>query len=180
VPSQPVQGSFELARGVVPQERIDGALRLLHLDLLERGASAQELSDWLWGAHWFPHLKEREEILALAESLPQEWRSGRPCEPQILLQFPHTGPDPEITFHLDQEPPWAGTRAYLRIVGVPLSSWRRDNGGLLVQTAAGPAPVEAEAGDAIMMTPDLPHSGGVNHTGSLRYGVYFRWLADEG
>jgi hypothetical protein len=180
VPPQPVQGSFELARSVVPQDRIDDALRLLHLDLLERGASAEELSDWLWGTHWFPHLKEREEIFALAESLPHEWRTGRSCEPQILLQFPHTGPQPEITFHLDQEPPWAGTRTYLRIVGVPLSPWRRDNGGLLVQTAAGPAPVEADPGDAIMMTPDLPHSGGVNRTGSLRYGVYFRWLADEG
>jgi hypothetical protein len=31
-----------------------------------------------------------------------------------------------------------------------------------------------------MMSPDLPHSGGVNHSGALRYGVYFRWLADAG
>jgi hypothetical protein len=179
VPPQPVQGSFEVARGVVPQERIDDALRLLHLDLLERGASAEELSGWLWGLHWFPHLREREEILALAETLPQEWRAGRPCEPQILLQFPHVGPEPEIAFHLDQEPPWAGTRTYLRIVGVPLSPWRRDNGGLLVKTAEGPAPVEADPGDAIMMSPDLPHSGGVNLTGALRYGVYFRWLEED-
>jgi len=180
VPPQPVQGSVEVARGVVPQERIDDALRLLHLDLLERGASAQELSDWLWGTHWFPHLKEREEIFALAESLPEGWRTGRMCDPQILLQFPHVGPEPEITFHLDQEPPWAGESGYLRIVGVPLSPWRHDNGGLLVKTADGPAPVEAGSGDAIMMTPDLPHSGGVNRTGALRYGVYFRWPADEG
>jgi hypothetical protein len=178
VPLQPVQGSFEVARGVVPQERIDDALRLLHLDLLQRGASAEELSKWLWGTHWFPHLKEREEILALAASLPEGWRTGHPCEPQILLQFPHVGPEPEITFHLDREPPWAGERTYLRIVGVPLSSWRGDNGGLLVETVQGPAPVEADPGDAILLSPDLPHSGGVNHTGSLRYGVYFRWLAD--
>lgn len=178
MPPQPVQGSFELARGVVPQERIDDALRLLHLDLLQRGAAAEELSEWLWGMHWFPHLKEREEIFALAEALPQKWRTGRPCEPQILLQFPHTGPEPEIEFHLDQEPPWAGTRTYRRIVGVPLSPWRADNGGLLVKTAAGPAPVEADPGDAIMMSPDLPHSGGVNKTGALRYGVYFRWLEE--
>jgi hypothetical protein len=27
-----------------------------------------------------------------------------------------------------------------------------------------------------MMTPDLPHSGGINRSGRLRYGVYFRWL----
>ena len=180
MPPRPVQGSFEVARGVVPRERIDAVLRLLHLDLLQRGASAEELSEWLWGAHWFPHLKEREEVFGLAESLPEEWRTGQICEPQILLQFPHVGPEPEISFHLDQEPAWAGDRPYLRIVGVPLSSWRGDNGGLLVQTEEGAAPVEADPGDAIMMTPDLPHSGGVNHTGSLRYGVYFRWLADRG
>jgi hypothetical protein len=180
VPPQPVQGSFEVARGVVPRERVDDALRLLHLDLLQRGAATEELSEWLWGMHWFPHLKEREEIFSLAESLPAEWRTGRPCEPQILLQFPHVGPEPEIEFHLDQEPAWAGDSTYLRIVGVPLSPWRGDNGGLLVKTAAGPAPVEADPGDAIVMTPDLPHSGGVNRTGSLRYGVYFRWLAGEG
>jgi hypothetical protein len=180
VAAQPVQGSYEVARDVVPQEKIDNALRLLHLDLLERGASAEELSEWLWGAHWFPHLKEREEIFALAESLPEKWRTGRICEPQILLQFPHTGPEPEITFHLDQEPTWAEGRTYLRIVGVPLSSWRDDNGALLVQTAHGPAPVEADPGAAIMMTPDLPHSGGINRSGQLRYGVYFRWLAEAG
>lgn len=179
MPPQPVQGSVAVARGVVPQEKIDEALRLLHLDLLKRGAAAEELSDWLWGAHWFPHLREREEILALAGALPEEWRTGQICDPQILLQFPHVGPEPEISFHLDQEPAWAGERPYLRIVGVPLSSWRGDNGGLLVQTADGPAAVEADPGDAIMMTPDLPHSGGVNRTGSLRYGVYFRWLAEE-
>lgn len=179
MPPQPVQGSVEVAHGVVPQEKIDAVLRLLHLDLLERGASAEELGRWLWEMHWFPHLKEREEVFALAESLPEEWRTGQICEPQILLQFPHVGTEPEISFHLDQEPAWAGDRPYLRIVGVPLSPWRSDNGGLLVQTAAGPAPVEADPGDAIRMSPDLPHSGGVNHTGALRYGVYFRWLAVE-
>ncbi|HEX6602336.1 MAG TPA: hypothetical protein VF030_06795 [Solirubrobacterales bacterium] len=178
MPSPLVQGSYEVARGVVPEEKIDDVLRLLHLDLLQRGASAEELGNWLWATHWFPHLREREEIFALAESLPEEWRQGRICEPQILLQFPHTGPEPEITFHLDQEPAWAGDRTYLRIVGVPLSSWRGDNGGLLVQTTDGPAPVEADPGDAIMMTPDLPHSGGINRSGRLRYGVYFRWLVD--
>jgi hypothetical protein len=176
--SQPVSGSYEVARGVIPSQRVDAALRLLHLDLLERGASAGELGEWLWGAHWFPHLKEREEIVALREDLPREWRTGRFCDPQILLQFPHVGPEPEITFHVDQEPPWADGCSYRRIVGIPLSPWRRENGGLLVETADGPEPVEADPGDAIMMTPDLPHSGGVNLTGSLRYGVYFRWLAE--
>jgi ectoine hydroxylase-related dioxygenase (phytanoyl-CoA dioxygenase family) len=45
--------------------------------------------------------------------------------------------------------------------------------------AVGDALVEiADPGDAIVMSPGLPHSGGVNLTGSLRYGIYFRWLAE--
>lgn len=168
--------SHRVARGLVPEALIDDALRLLHLDLLSRGASAEELSDWLWGAHWFPHLRHHPVIAALAETLPAPWRTGERCDPQILLQFPHTGPAPEITFHVDREPEWAAGRCYLRIVGVPLSSWRWENGGLLVDHEGEPVPVELEPGDAVMMDPSLPHSGGINLTGSIRYGVYFRWL----
>lgn len=174
--SDPAVRGFEVARQVVAPERVDAALRALHLDLLVRGASAEELSSWLWGAHWFPHLTYSEPIVALAESLPDEWRSGERCDPQILLQFPHTGPEPEITFHVDEEPPWAGGRRYRRIVGVALSRWHQDNGGLLVKTGDGMTAITLEPGDAVAMRPDLPHSGGINRTGSIRYGVYFRWL----
>ena len=170
---------FQVARGVVPAERIDAALRTIHLDLLERGASAPELGAWLWGMHWFPHLTYREEMLALADALPAEWRTGARCDPQILLQFPHVGPEPEVTFHLDQEPEWADGRRYERIVGVALSPWRRDNGGLLVKGDDGEVAVELDPGDAVLLPPDLLHSGGVNRTGAIRYGVYFRWLEER-
>jgi len=170
--------AYRVARSVVPAAVIDDALRLLHVNLLEEGASAPRLADWLWSAHWFPHLKHRQEILALAEALPDDWTTGSICDPQILLQFPHVGPRPEITFHLDQEPDWADGRRYLRIVGVPLTPWREANGGLLVANDGGPAAVELNPGDAVMMTPELAHSGGVNTTGSIRYGVYLRWLED--
>src|SRR4051812_39442186 len=165
-----------VARGIVGPELVDGALRLLHLDLLERGATAETLADWLWSAHWFPHLNHHPAVVSLAEGLPPEWRTGTLCNPQILLQFPHVGPEPDITFHVDQEPYWAQPRRYLRIVGVPLSPWRQENGGLLVQLAEETVPVELDPGDAVMLTPDLPHSGGVNRTGTVRYGIYFRWL----
>src|SRR4051794_37760523 len=89
---------FRVGRGLVPPRRIDDALRLLHLDLLERGATAEMLAEWLWGAHWFPHLRHHPAVMALAEALPPAWRTGTQCEPQILLQFPHAGPEPEISF----------------------------------------------------------------------------------
>ena len=167
---------LEIARGVIPAGRVEDALRALHLDILARGASAAELGEWLWGAHWFPHLKADAAILALERALAPEWRTGELCDPQILLQFPHSGPEPEVSFHLDQEPAWAEGRRYRRIVGIPLSSWRADNGGLLARMGGCTVAVELEPGDAVMMAPDLWHSGGINRTGSIRYGVYFRWL----
>jgi ectoine hydroxylase-related dioxygenase (phytanoyl-CoA dioxygenase family) len=168
---------LQIARGAVPAARVDDALRLLHTDLLEHGAGTERLGEWLWGMHWFPHLRHHETIAALAEALPEAWRGGERADPQILLQFPHTGPEPEVTFHTDQEPEWAGDRRYLRIVGVALSPWRRDNGGLLVRLDGETVPVELDPGDAVMMAPDLEHSGGINRTGAIRYGVYFRWLS---
>ena len=177
--SGPASASHEVGRSLIPLDVVDDALRLLHLDLLERGASAATLGEWLWGAHWFPHLNYDPAIVALAEALPAEWRTGRMSDPQILLQFPHVGPDPEITFHVDEEPHWANGRSYLRIVGVPLTPWREENGGLLVKPAGEAVAVELDPGDAVMMSRDLPHSGGVNRTGAVRYGVYFRWLDED-
>lgn len=171
-----VTRGYEVRRGAIPLPLVDDALRVLHLDLLSRGASAAEIGEWLWAAHWFPHRRYDAEIVALADALPAEWQTGVRCDPQILLQFPHVGPEPEITFHVDQEPAWAEGKRYRRIVGVPLSRWHRDNGGLLVRGQEGVEAVELEPGDAVMMTPGLPHSGGINRTGALRYGVYFRWL----
>jgi hypothetical protein len=170
---------YEVLRAAVPRARLDGALRLLHADMLRRGVDAKELGEWLWAMHWFPHLRFEDEISALAKALPPQWQEGTRCEPQILLQFPHVGAtEPDISFHVDQEPDWANGRRYVRIVGVALSDWTPENGGLIVQTERGTEPVELAGGDAVMMTPDLPHSGGVNRTGAIRYGVYFRFLED--
>jgi hypothetical protein len=146
----PAGPEYRVARGVVPPALVDGALRRLHVDLLERGASAEVLAGWLWGVDWFPHLKHDPAILALAAALPPDWQTGTLCDPQILLQFPH--------------------------VGVALSRWRECNGGLLVRPAGDTVAVELDPGDAVLLTPDLPHSGGINRTGAVRYGVYFRWL----
>jgi hypothetical protein len=169
-------GGFQVCRGIVPQNLIDDVLRLLHIDLLDHGHSAQTLGEWLWAMHWFPHLTHHDEILTLARALPAQWQSGMLCDPQILLQFPHVGPEPEIVFHVDEEPHWAQGRQYTRIVGVALTPWRRENGGLLVNGEGEPVAVELDPGDAVVLDPKLEHSGGVNRTGSPRYCIYFRWL----
>jgi hypothetical protein len=176
---EPLQtATYEIARAVIPPQLVDNALRAIHVEWLSKGTPAEQMSEWLWATHWFPDIRWSDPITELASALPEEWQTGQMADPQILLQFPHTGPEPDITFHVDKEPEWAGERRYLRIVGVPLSPWRRENGGLLVQFGGETIPVELDPGDAVMMEPDLLHSGGVNHTGALRYAVYFRYVEE--
>jgi hypothetical protein len=165
-------------RGAVPPERVDGALRHVHLDIVRRGLPPDDLATWLWNAHWFPHLKWDDEILALLEALPEELRTGELCDPQILLQLPDDCDDAPLESHVDQEPEWAAGRRYLRIVGVALSPGRLTNGGLVIWPLDGsePRPLEVEAGDVVVMDPALPHSSGFNREGAIRYAVYFRFL----
>jgi hypothetical protein len=127
----------------------------------------------LWAAHWFPHLNKDPRIAALEGALPDAWRTGELCDPQILLQFPHTGREPETTFHLDEEPPWAAGRRYRRVVGcgaVPMArgQWRA---GRPVGAAGdiGGARVGGRGDDG----PGPVAFGGINRTGSMRYGGYF-------
>ena len=177
MPAKPVSGSYEVATAVIPREKIEATLRLLHLDLLERGASAEELSSWLWGAHWFPHLKWDPPLVELASHLPGELRDGEMCDPQIVLQPPDEG-DHELAAHVDEVPAWANGRGYLRIVGVALTVAGADDGGLVVWPfdLDRAEPLELEPGDVVVMHPRLPHTSGLNRGGAIRYAVYFRFL----
>ena len=173
---------YAVLRDAVPADAIDAALRHIHRDIVHSGLPVEWTSQWLWSAHWFPHLKWDPPILGLLESLPPELVTGEKCDPQILLQIPHEGDDVELTPHVDQEPEWANGRRYARIVGVALSPSTKANGCLHAWTFDGdgtPEPVELGTGDVVVMHPDLRHAGGVNHTGSLRYAVYFRFLPDR-
>jgi hypothetical protein len=169
---------YEVLRGCVPLDAVDRALRHVHLDVVRRGLPPDQLAPWLWSAHWFPHLKWDEEIVTLTEHLPDRLRDGELCDPQILLQMPDADEDVAIEPHVDQEPEWANGRGYRRIVGVALGPNRRSNGGLIVWPLDGgePTAVELEAGDVVVMQPDLPHSSGLNREGGIRYAVYFRYL----
>ena len=101
------------------------------------------------------------------------------CDPQIVVHPPDDCPEVPLAPHLDEEPPWADGRRYVRIVGVALSPGRRGNGGLEVWPpgSGGPEPVELEPGDVVVMDPKLPHTLGLNCEGGIRYAVYFRFLA---
>jgi hypothetical protein len=169
---------YEVLRGVVPQEAIENVLRHVHRDIVERGLPPEWLGQWLWSAHWFPHLKWHDEILALLQHLPDDLRRGELCDPQILLQMPDVGDDYELVSHVDEEPQWANGRRYARVVGVALTRNDARNGGLVVWPLDGepPRPVELDAGDVLVMDPRLPHASGFNRTGGIRYCVYFRFL----
>jgi hypothetical protein len=171
---------YEILRGAVPEAARDAALRHVHRDIVSQGLPQEWLGEWLWNAHWFPHLKWDEPVLGLLEHLPERLRSGELCDPQILLQMPD---DPAaanggLTSHVDRTPEWADGRPYLRIVGVALSRNDRTNGGLVVWPLDGgdPEPVDLDPGDVLVMDPRLPHSSGYNRTGGIRYCVYFRFL----
>jgi hypothetical protein len=169
---------YEILRAAVPGDVVEAALRHVHLDLVRRGLGPQTIGEWLWSAHWFPHLKWDDEILALFRALPAELQDGELCDPQILLQPPDDAEEVDLVPHVDREPEWANGRRYARIVGVALGANTRENGGLVVWPLDGgePKPVELEPGDVVVMHPDLPHTSGLNRTGGIRYAVYFRVL----
>jgi hypothetical protein len=169
---------FVVLRDQIPRASLDRALRHIHLDIVERGLPPEELSGWLWSAHWFPHLKWNEEIVALLEHLPAELRDGELCDPQIVLQLPDASNDMALESHIDQEPDWADGRHYRRIIGIALGPNRSTNGGLRVWPLDGTEPeaVELDAGDVVVMSPSLPHTSGLNSEGGIRYAAYFRYL----
>jgi ectoine hydroxylase-related dioxygenase (phytanoyl-CoA dioxygenase family) len=169
---------YEVLRGVVPPDAVDGVLRHLHLDIVKRGLPQEWLSQWLWDAHWFPHLRWDAEVLALLDHLPPELRDGELCDPQLLLQMPDEAADVDLEPHVDREPEWADGRRYRRIVGIALTPNTPANGGLTVWPLDGgdPEPLELASGDVLVMHPALPHASGLNRTGAIRYVAYFRFL----
>jgi Phytanoyl-CoA dioxygenase (PhyH) len=169
---------YQVLPGVVPPEACEQALRHIHLDIVRRGLPQEWLSQWLWNAQWFPHLRWDDEIVGLLEHLPAELREGELCDPQIVLQMPDEAAELDLEPHIDQEPHWANGRPYLRIVGVALSMNDSLNGGLSVWPldGAAPRPVELAPGDVLVMDPNLPHASGLNRGGGIRYAVYFRFL----
>jgi hypothetical protein len=161
------------------RELAEAVLRMMMLDFVQHGISSRELQWWMQSACWFPHLRHDSRVLALRDALPEALRTGTPCEPQLLWSLPEEY-DGELRPHVDEPPPWANGRRYLRIVGVALTSWRRENGSPHLFLPDGRRVVPAlEVGDVLVMKPDLPHTRGINRSAGIRAGVYFRFLEEE-
>lgn len=157
------------------RDEADAVMRAMLLDLAATGLSSREIAWWTSAACWFPHLRDHAAVRALADALPADLRAGTPCEPQLLWSLPEEF-DGEPWPHVDQPPPWAEGRRYLRIVGVALTPWTAANGAPLMHAADGVRAAEMEAGDVLVMAPELPHTRGVNRSGQLRAAAYFRFL----
>ena len=171
------QRGYDVLRGAVPAAAVDRALRHIHLDVVQRGIPPEWLNEWVWSAHWFPHLKWDAEIVSLLDHLPGWLRDGELCDPQIVVQPPDAG-EHALEPHVDEVPEWAAGRSYERILGIALTRADRRNGGLVVWPLDGgePEAPALEPGDVIVMHPDAPHTSGLNRVGTMRYAVYFRFL----
>lgn len=172
---------FAALPGMVPQEAIERALRLLLLEIVKWGLPKEQIQEWHNNKTWFPTLRQHEDIVSLAQYIPEEFRQGEMCEPQILLHFPDENLEYELHPHLDQEPPWADGRKYKTICGVALSRNDDTNGGFIAwhqgfRDMWEQQHVNLDAGDILVFDPNLHHSGGLNSSGSIRAIVYFRYL----
>ena len=181
---------YAVLRQAVEPAAVRAALRMLNLAIRRHGLSAEEIAA-SQSATFFPHLRwEPEvwgvlppaagEVLGYADG--DEW-----AEPQLLLRFPDEDQPWPLESHVDEAPPWAEGRRYKGIVGVALTSAGPEDGTPYVWAGSHrakvdtePLPVPLEAGDAIVMHPDLEHSGSLNLGPTTRFAIYFRLLTPVG
>lgn len=172
---------IDARRQLIPRYAIDRALRALHQDILTNGVTANQVKAWRDDHHWFPHLGNHPAVTALTDHLPPEWQEGTPAEgAQIVLQFP-SDEDPdqarafEQAFHVDTLPHWPAGKTWHRIVAIPLTRWRHENGAVRFKIGDRTLTPGLNPGDALAFPGHQPHGPGPNLTGEIRYGLYFRW-----
>lgn len=177
---------YVVLRGAVEPDRVEAALRLLHLAIRRHGLTADEIAT-CQEATFFPHLRWEPQVWGVLPPQAAEllgWVEGDEwAEPQLLMRFPDEHQPWPLQAHVDQVPPWAGQRRYKGIVGVALTAAGARDGTPYVwpgshrAPATGDAvPVPLEAGDALVMHPALEHSGSLNAGATIRCAVYFRLL----
>ena len=179
------QGWVVLRSAVAPAA-VATALRRLNLAIRHHGLTADEIAAFQQ-ATFFPHLRYEPEVWAALPPAAAEllgWQEGDEWgEPQILLRFPDEQQDWPLEPHVDTLPPWAQDRSYRGIVGAALTSAGAQDGAVRVWPGSHrgerseSVPVELAAGDALVMHPQLGHTGTLNLGPTIRTAVYFRLLA---
>ncbi len=189
---------YTVLRQAVPQEKVRAALRMILMRIRHQGLTVAEIEQGTLSG-FFPDLRQRDEILDLYPNGADWFCRWAPrdalADPQILLRFPDEQQPWTLQPHRDTLPDWAspGSR-YRAIIGVALTDCGRYDGALHVWPGShgyhcyctdktncrGPLgeaiPVPLAAGDAVVMHPDLGHSGSLNLGHTIRAAVYFRVL----
>lgn len=178
---------FTVLRGAADPAAVGAALRRLYLAVRQHGLSAEEIRRCQLGT-FFPHLRWEPEVWGVLPPQAAEllgWAEGDDWgDPQILLRFPDEEQPWPLTPHTDTLPPGREHLHYRGVVGVSLTDAGPSDGVAWVWpgshrgAATGePVPVPLAAGDALVMHPQLGHTGSLNLGCTIRTAIYFRLLA---
>lgn len=177
---------FVVLREAVEPGAVRSVVRRLNMAIRHHGLSADEIAEWQQSG-FFPHLRWEPEVWGVLPPAAAEllgWQEGDQWgDPQILLRFPDEEQDWVFEPHVDRLPEWAADRHYRGIVGVALTSAGADEGVAAVwpgshREAESPmTPVPLAAGDALVMHPQLGHTGTLNLGPTVRMAIYFRLIA---
>ena len=174
--------SFHIYSGLVPPRRCDSVLRVIHLDIRDHGLDPGVISEWNKTIAQFHHLRECREIMAIGDLLEEALDPpGERCTPQIVWQLPDRAPeDMKPWSHVDVPP--EGTQ-FTVIAGVALTGWGSENGGLHVwrnnHDDSESEALDLRPGDVVAFDPGQKHSPGINRSGAVRAGLYFRWMTEQ-
>jgi ectoine hydroxylase-related dioxygenase (phytanoyl-CoA dioxygenase family) len=177
---------YTVLRQAVEPPAVVAALRRLNLAIRHHGLS----TDDIWTCQlttFFPHLRWEPQIWGVLPPQAAEllgWQEGDDWgDPQILLRFPDE--DQPWTFepHVDELPPGQEHRSYRGVVGVALTTAGAQDGVAWVWPGShrgesgDMTPVPLDAGDALVMHPQLGHTGTLNLGPTIRTAIYFRLMS---
>ncbi len=180
------QQGYVILRRAVDPSAVATTLRRLNLAIRQHGLTTDDI--WTCQlATFFPHLRWEPEIWGALPPAAAEllgWQEGDEWgDPQILLRFPDEAQPWTFEPHVDALPPGQEDRSYRGIVGVALTTAGPQDGVVCVWPGSHRGdpgemtPVPLEAGDALVMHPQLGHTGTLNLGPTIRTAVYFRLLA---
>lgn len=173
--------SYELMPDIVPMNSVNEALRAINSHMFQGGLHKEQAQYYFDSANWFPELLHPSHPWARKIKHLKDYigfDSDGEITTQILLQFPQPPFEavPEVKWHVDDDPD--ADHRYKYIAGIALTPSDNFHGGIRFEEDGGTTPA-LNPGDAVIFTGDTSHSGGVNFSGNIRYGVYFRQVVPK-